>query len=415
MPSGQPKIVGGLSLRRIVPKLGAGGWLRSHRTRRVVLILALGVVLTILALRGFDTYLGGYGSVGSLDFVEYWSAARLAMEGGNPYDETALLEMERVAGWRRDQALMMWNPPWTLALVMPLALLPFDLASFVWLILQVVLVLTAGFSLWRYFAPEDRRYWIGFLLAAGFVPGWFALHLGQISPWLLSGVVGFLWAARKSRDLAAGAALALLMIKPHVAYLFFLAALGWTWRKHRWGILIGGLVALTGASGIVLLIDRDIFGKYLVATAEPPLHFATPTLGTWLRILFGVNQYWLQFLPSVVGGLGLLFWLCRRRGAWRWEVLAGPLLLASVATAAYGWSHDQILLVPAVAAMASRARRWSGQDRYVFLGFLVAFQLAVLVQNRCQLMDYLYVWHPWALAGLYCWAARFAASKGTDA
>jgi hypothetical protein len=356
-----------------------------------------------VALRGFDAYLGGFGSVGSLDFIEYWSAARLAMDGGNPYDPTALLAVERAAGWLREDPLLMWNPPWTLAIIMPLALLPFRVAAFFWLLLGLVLLLTSGFLLWRYVAPQDRRYWIGLLLAAGFVPAWFALHLGQISPWLLAGVVGFLWAERKGRDLVAGAALALLTIKPHVTFLFFLAAVWWISREGRWWILVGWLAALVGASGIVLLLDGNIFGEYLAAAASPPLYWVTPTLGAWLRRVFGAQRRWLQFLPSLLGILGLALWLWRRRGPWRWDMTAGPLLLASVATAAYGWSHDQLVLLPAVAAVVSRALKSSRRERTAVLGFLAAFQLALLVQNQCHVAEFFFVWHAWALVGLYSW------------
>jgi hypothetical protein len=349
--------------------------------------------------------------VGSLEFVEYWGAARLAIHDGNPYDPVSMLAVQRAVGWPYDDPDLLWNPPWTLAILIPLGLLPFRLATFVWLLLQLGLLLVSGFFLWRCVAPESSRYWVGLLLAAGFVPGWFALNMGQISPWLLAGAVGFLWAAREGRDLAAGATLALLTIKPHLTYLFFLAVLWWIWRNRRWRIPIGWLAALAGASGIVLLVDRDIFGRYLAAAANPPLHWATPTLGAWLRLLFGVEWHWLQFLPSLLGVVGLGVWLWRRRGPWRWEGLAGPLLLASVATAAYGWSYDQVVLLPAVAAMVSWVRQSSPGKRATVLGFLAAFQIALLVQNRSQVAEFFYVWHPWALGGLYRWAANRARAQ----
>jgi hypothetical protein len=273
-------------------------------------------------------------------------------------------------------------------------------------------VLAAGFLLWRYFAAQSERYWVGLLLAGGFVPGWFALIVGQINPWLLAGVVGFLWAQRKRSDLAAGAALALLTIKPHVTYLFFLAALYWIARKGRWRIPIGMLAALAGASGIVLLVNRDIFGSYLGAAANPPLFWATPTLGTWLRLLFGVERNWLQFLPSLVGALGLLAWLWRRRGPWHWEVLAGPLLLVSVATAAYGWSHDQVVLLPVVVAAASQLRGSARGLRAAGLGLLAASQLALLIQKLHHVAEVFSVWHAWALTALYAWVAARARGHG---
>lgn len=387
-----------------MPKTETGRWPRSHRARRLVLILSLAGAVALLALRGFDTYLGGLRSIGSLDFLEYWSAARLAMEGGNPYDGAALLEVERAVGWSHDRALMMWNPPWTLALVMPVALLPFDAATFVWLMLRVCLVLGAGFLLWRYFAPRSRHQWMGMLLPVGFFPTWSALLIGQISPWVLIGVVGFLWAERKGWDYAAGACLSLLTIKPHVIYLFLLAALWWTWQKRRWGILIGWVSALTGANVLVLVVDSDVFTDYLAAAANPPLAWQTPTFGLWLRMLTDLGIGWLQFVPSMLGGLGLVVWLWHRRGPWRWAVLSGPLLLGSVVTASYGWSHDQVVLLPAVVALV--AGMWSKQpmERVAILVLLAGAQMGLAAMSHWGVSDGFALWHAPLLAGLHWWA-----------
>ena len=381
--------------------------------RRLWLLLALAGGLALLWLRRSALYGPGFGFVGSHDFIEYWSAARLLWHGGNPYDPAALLAVERAAGWPEPQPLLMWNPPWTLALVLPLALLPFRFATVVWLLLRLGLVLGSGVLLWRYFAPGDGRYWIGLALAAGFVPGLFALQMGQISPWLLAGVVGFLWAERSRRDVLAGGALALLMIKPHVAYLFWLAALGWAWRNRRRWVLIGWLAALIAASGLVLLFASDVFTNYLAAAARPPLYWATPTLGTWLRLFFGLERRWLQFLPSLVGGVALLAWFWRRRRRpWRWEAVAAPLVLVSALTAAFGWSLDQVVLLPVVVALVSRLRTATPARRAAMLGALGMFQLALLAQNRCQVSDVFYIWHPLALAGLYRWGVSHDSGYG---
>ena len=202
----------------------------------------------------------------------------------------------------------------------------------------------------------------------------------------------------------AGAALALLMIKPHVTYLFWLAALWWAWRSRRRRVLIGWLAALMGASGLVLLFAPDVFVNYLRAAGEPPLYWATATVGWWLTFFLGLERHWLQFLPSVLGGLALLGWLWRQPGPWHWEEVTAPLLLGSLLTAAYGWSFDQVVLLPVVVALVSRLRWASPARRAAVLGVLGVFQLALLAQNRFRVNDMFYFWHPVALAGLYWWA-----------
>jgi len=66
------------------------------------------------------------------DFVEYWAAGRLNAQGEDPYDPNKLLPLEQAAGRDTDEAIMMWNPPWTLTLAMPFASLPSRTAHLLW-------------------------------------------------------------------------------------------------------------------------------------------------------------------------------------------------------------------------------------------------------------------------------------------
>lgn len=60
------------------------------------------------------------------DYVQYWSAARLILDGGNPHDWDELLEMQRQVEPRLATPVMLWNPPWTLSLVALPGLLPYS-------------------------------------------------------------------------------------------------------------------------------------------------------------------------------------------------------------------------------------------------------------------------------------------------
>jgi hypothetical protein len=241
------------------------------------------------------------------------------------------------------------------------------------------------------------------VLAIVFTPGLNALRIGQISPWLLAGVVGFLIAERGRRDLLAGASLSVLMIKPHVAYLFWLAALWWAWQSRRRGVLVGWLAALVVASAITLVLVPDLFANYLSAAGDPPLGWATAAVGFWLRALVGPERAWLQFLPFIVGLAGLAIWFWRRHGPWVWANLASPLLLCSVLTTPFGWSFDQIVLLPVVLDLVARLRRAKPVQQATALGLLGLFQLALLTQNYYQFGDHFSVWYAMALAVLYCW------------
>src|SRR5207248_11516891 len=73
------------------------------------------------------------------DFVEYWAAGRLISSGENPYDADRMHELERAAG-RTEPGILMWNPPWTLSLVLPFGLLHVRTAHLLWLLLHLAVL-----------------------------------------------------------------------------------------------------------------------------------------------------------------------------------------------------------------------------------------------------------------------------------
>src|SRR6476469_7757437 len=85
------------------------------------------------------------------DFIAFWSSATLFADGHNPYDPTLLLPLEHEAGFRLGYAITMFNPPWVLPLLAPLAALPVRGAFALWLAVQFALVLVAAGWLWRAF------------------------------------------------------------------------------------------------------------------------------------------------------------------------------------------------------------------------------------------------------------------------
>lgn len=384
---------------------------RLRRGRRLVLLVAFMGALVLLWQSGSRTYLSGFGSVGSRDFVVYWSAGRLLLERSNPYDPSALLAVEQSVGWEQDHPWMSWNPPWMLLLALPFAALPFWLATVIWAILQLLLILGSSVLLWRDVAPGDTRYWIPLTLAAAFVPGLLSLRIGQVAVWLLLGVIGFLYGAARKRDGLAGASLALLMIKPHVTYLVWMAALWWVWRNRRWRLILGWLGALLVTSGVALLLTPGIFGNYFELTrgvltntvpgVTPPLYYATPTLGAELRHWFGVERFWLQFAPALLVGPIFLAWLLCRRRPWRWKAMIGWLLLASSFTAPYGGICDQLVLLPVVLIMVSRLRGSSPPRRALVLGGYALSQFALVILNLYLTHEFYLTWHVPVLAILY--------------
>lgn len=383
---------------------------------RVVLLSA--TVLLSLVLLVFIVIRSGVGAlaqVGTVDYYQYWSAARLLLGQRNPYDPELMLMMERAAGYLQAEPIMMWNPPWALALALPFALLPFPIATFAWLLINMLLSLLCGALLWRVYAPDGTKgVWVGLIITALYIPIWMALRMGQLSPWLLVGVTGILLAIRAERDFLAGTALSLLSVKPHVVYLLLFGIAWWVLRTRRWRVFLGAAAAVAAACVLVWVISPQVFPQYLAAAAEPPLYWRSATLGTWLRTLFGAEHHWLQFLPAVAGVLAFIVWAVRYRGAWDLPALAPGLLLASTVTAVYGWGFDQVTLLPVVIALFAGMRKVRPVHRLFILGTYILAQIGLLVQTQLFMDSSLDYWFPCLLAVLYTWQQHHTHNMGIN-
>src|SRR5690349_4291378 len=103
------------------------------RLRAALGVLAL-VVLALAGLKLADGYLNSPTIPRPPDFLQVWSAGRLHLAGENPYDPVRMLELQKANRLPDDRASMMWNPPWALALVMPVGGLPINAAQVLWLL-----------------------------------------------------------------------------------------------------------------------------------------------------------------------------------------------------------------------------------------------------------------------------------------
>lgn len=354
-----------------------------------------------------------WGMPGGHDFVEYWAAAQLWLKGENPYNRVALLSVEQAVGWPEDTALPMYNPPWTLPLLLLVAWLPFGPAVQLWFFLGSTCLMVATCLLWSVQVPGSRSCLTALLLTLGFIPALVALYLGQISPWLLLGLALHFYGVQRNRDIVAGVGLGLLMIKPHVTYLFWPVALWWALRERRVGIVAGWAGYLGISSALALAWAPGVFADYvtMMTAALPP--YAPPTLGTWLQLLADPRQHlpWLKLLPSLFAGLGLLAWLWRRRGSWQWPALASPLLLLSVPTAIYGWSFDFVVLLPVIFEMVASTYGARSAGKIIVLAGFVVFQLLLVAQRRIYPREMFSVWYPLALCALYVWTRLYRRSE----
>jgi len=322
------------------------------------------------------------------DFVEYWAAGHLTLQGENPYDIQSMEQVQRDQG-HEGQGILMWNPPWTLPLVLPLGLVDVRTAHLIWMALHFLILGFCADRLWLLYGGSADRRWVSWVLAVTFVPSYFALTAGQISPLILLGAVLFLHFNERRSDALMGAAAVLLAIKPHLCYLFWLALLFWAIRERRWKVLLSGAALGVALSAIPLAFDHQLFQHYWYAfTHQPPSQYRSPTLAQCLRMLIDPGNFRLQFLAMLPGLAWFVpYWIIKRR-SWNWKEQLPMLLLVSFLTTAYGaWPFDLVLLLVPVMQVAARLQgvewtrqRWAAIAVHVGIGLVAVLQLAFEVE-----------------------------------
>lgn len=367
-----------------------------NRTVRLVPVALLGVAFLAVALTGTDS--SKFADLPVNDFVEYWAAGSLNLSGQNPYDPQLMLERERSAGYAADDALMMFNPPPVLTLVMPFGALPYQTAALLWLVLQATALVWSCFILWEVAGGEARLRWVAFACGLAFLPTIIALMLGQISILILLGLALFLRFEREGKMVAAGASLTLLLIKPHIVYLVGVALVVlWLRSRNRrivLGVVLGGIGLL-----VPLAFNPSVYAQHLELSRSASLsHFTTSTLGQMLRLATGdPSKFGFQFVPMILGLAYLATRLRRTRHAdWDWNREMPLLVVMSVATAAYGWLFDQVVLLVAAIPMFVSAIQAGGIRLLAMIGFWTIIGGVCFVQAFQGVNAMWYFWIPFA-------------------
>ena len=342
------------------------------------------------------------------DFIEYWTATRLLLEGGNPYSPGELLAAQRALGWAEAEPLMMWNPPWTLSFTLLFGLFDYETAQFVWFLSHVLILFVGSQLLWRIYGGSLQNSHYPALAVLSFAPTYFVLLLGQIGPLGLLGVIGFLASVKRQAWRWAGASLTIAAIKPHLLYLVWLALVFWTLKEKAWRLAIAFLMTGISLALLPLVFDREVYSQYFqLLTGDGvvrPLKWATPALGTALAQIFAIPDAWIRWLPAAAGTAWFVWYWARRSRAWDW-ITELPLLLAvSIATTSFAWTFDHIVLLPAVVQAAVWTSRCEGKSKRAIIGMHVILAAALLVLKVFVRNDFWYFWAAPVYLLLYLYA-----------
>jgi Glycosyltransferase family 87 len=356
-------------------KITSGGVVQSNSPGRAgletgKLVFALICCLPTLA---FTFYVILCVPFSFFDFISYWSAGHLYLTHQNPYSSASAFALELSMGWKRSYPLVMLCPPWTLFINAIFGLLPFRTSQHIWSLVLSSLDGISAYYLWRYFGGEKRTVWIAALVFLSFSPVITVAHLCQVTPIMLVCFTAFLYCVRSERWVLAGISLLGMSIKPHLLWLVFIAIALWAIRTRKGRMLVAALVTVALFTAGALAFNPKAI--HFFNDAYGPAIATSCGFGGALRLTFGIQHAWLQYLPCVAG-IAWFAWYWRKHGHnWNWTEHMPLLLVVSVASSPYCWFHDFILVLPAFIALAVRGAWRSLMTPF----FWLAIQAAILM------------------------------------
>ncbi|WP_270937894.1 glycosyltransferase family 87 protein [Falsiroseomonas oryzae] len=280
------------------------------------------------------------------DFVAFWSAGRLVLEGraADAYD-WALHKAVQVAAIGRDfhGHFAMHNPPAFLLLVTPFALPPYAIAWQLW-----TLVTAAGFALaLRLVVPG---FLIPALLAA---PATIWCAIAGQNGFLTAGLMTACLALLERRPWLAGVFLGALTYKPQFGVLFPLFLIA----GRRWQAFVSASLATLALAAIpTLLLGPGIWGAFLASMTQTGGALREGGAG-WdklqsiyaiaYRLVGDTDLALAAQLLAAAAILSALAWQWRRGAPFACQ--AAALAAASYLVTPYAYIYDAVVLTVAAA------------------------------------------------------------------
>ncbi len=311
------------------------------------------------------------GKIAVDDFVEYWAAGRLSLHGAYTYSPKELLVLEQRAGWRYGDPTPMWNPPWTLPLVMPFGIFDYPVSRLLWFAANTAIIIFCACLIYRFYGGPPARRWLAPLIAFTFLPTLIMLIVGQSSAVVLLGAVLLLLWAERGVWWLAPLAMLLITFKPHILYLVPLAFFLWTVGNNRWSLLFLSATGIGAAAGLAAIFNPHIIQQYFYGISHNHIaQFPTPTIGRALVYFVGFSHVWVQFVPMALS----VIWLClhwwKNRIDWNWRGEIPLIAAVSVLASPYAWPLDYVVLLLAVLPMAASLLQ-RPMDRVLLLALVI--------------------------------------------
>jgi hypothetical protein len=291
------------------------------------------------------------------DFSGFWAGPRAVLAGVSPWDPAHYPAARIAFDTQRDDAMVLNYMPWTVIALLPLGLLPLEIAAWLWMGLSMICAALALRALLREFLPGRALVHgaLGLALFAG-QPGFHTIVLGQWALLLMSAVAAIVLSVRAGHARRAGLAALALLAKPQ---LFVWTALGLAipaFFDARYRRFVAFAIVIAGALVVSAWLAFPEWFPAWISDIPARRTGRSAVLFSAFGQLLGTPG---RVLAVAVVGAGLVLASRFVPGSDPW--LAIWLALSS-AGAIYSWSYDHVLLfVPLVIACGVLAA--AGRER----------------------------------------------------
>ena len=341
---------------------------------------------------------------GTRDFVVYWATGQQLAHHANPYDADAMLRMEDAAGFAvKGRTQLMRNPPWGLAVALPLGFLGLRSAALVWSMALIASLALSVRLIWRMNgSPANFLHLIGLT----FAPALLCLMMGQTTLFAMLGFVLFLYLHRGNPFLA-GASLWLCALKPHLFLPIGVVLVVWILVTRSYRLIMGAVFALAASSLLATIVFPAVWTDYaLMFKSTGVAADQVPCLSVALRLWLRPETLSLSYLPTALSCVWGLAYFWRRRHAWDWMTEGSLLMLVSLLTAPYSWLFDNCVAMPALLQGAYQTTSRTLITILVFASVTVTVGFSAGVGN----LSLFYLWTAPAWLAWYLFATNL---KGT--
>ena len=307
------------------------------------------------------------GSLGG-DFLQEWVGGYIA----NSEEPDRIYDLDHFKAIQHDPEIVgfQWPeksyfpavyPPFFYQMMRPFSVLPYPIASKIWLLISALAVSISGWLLWRFYLPARKLVLIGLFALIVFVPLITCLVTGQKAAFLLLVLTGTFLLLHHEQPLSAGLVFGLIAFKPHLGLVIGIAML----LKRQWAFAAGAITTVALMVGVSWWISPKLWTDYFEVVmgmnnyVESGGYQLTDSHSLWGAVQLGLASFEPpSWLVKAITGLSMVavVWLLVR-------IMRGPiktnsgtfasqfagLVIAMVMLSPHFYSYDlTILLLPMV-------------------------------------------------------------------